>query len=174
METTVEVSCCKFPDASSSELEEFWRLNKKSLIEYLKSANTGVRGIVSFKDGTVAKHVTVKIGNREPFFKTNKNGEFFRVLLPGRYNLTVAFNCDSVYQTNIEISASSRLLEFNVTLNECLMNQYKRANMTRYAVFCGNSSSYIPCVDSHQSKIDIIVNFFKAIWSFLANLIPIG
>ena len=43
-EITVEVSCCKFP--SESTLEQFWKENKKSLLEYLKLVHTGLSGFV--------------------------------------------------------------------------------------------------------------------------------
>jgi hypothetical protein len=170
METTVEVSCCKYPNASSSELEEFWLLNKKSLIEYLKLANTGVRGFVSFKSGIKIKNATIRIDQREPFFKTNNNGEYYRILLPGRYNLTVAFNCDDVLKTTFEIDKNKRLLELNITLDDSLLIRYKSANLSRYAVFCGKSNG--SCSSERPSKIEIITNFFKSIFSYLLGLLP--
>ena len=46
-EITVEVSCCKFPGANT--LQTFWQENKKSLLEYLKLVQTGLKGFVKDK-----------------------------------------------------------------------------------------------------------------------------
>ena len=139
MELTMEVSCCKYPPAI--ELESYWSDNKKSLIEYLKLANTGVRGIVSFDDGTPAKYVTVKIDQRDPFFKTNSNGEFYRILLPGRYTLSVALNCSNVYQATIEVPRISQLLELKIKLSRNVHERYQSSLLNRYPIFC-NKSDY--------------------------------
>ena len=76
MEITVELSCCKYPPAT--DLPGIWSQNQKSLIEYLKLGNRGVKGLVSFQNGQPASYLTVKISDREPYFKTSQNGEFFR------------------------------------------------------------------------------------------------
>ena len=71
----MEIGCCKYP--SSSSLQQIWLENKVSLIEYIKLANTGIRGIILFENKLPAAYVTVKIGNREPYFKTNENGKYY-------------------------------------------------------------------------------------------------
>lgn len=38
-EITIEVSCCKYPNAST--LENYWNDNKVSLIEYMKKVHMG-------------------------------------------------------------------------------------------------------------------------------------
>lgn len=48
-ELTLEVSCCKFPNAN--KLQGFWEDNKKSLLEFLKLVHTGVKGLVKDQDG---------------------------------------------------------------------------------------------------------------------------
>lgn len=87
MEVTMEVSCCKYPRVD--ELETYWNDNKKSMIEYLKLGNTGIKGIVKFENGIKAENVAIKVDSRKPYFKTNKNGEFYRILLPGKYIVSV-------------------------------------------------------------------------------------
>ena len=49
LEVTIELTCCKYP--SASELSQVWLDNKKSLIEYLKVANTGIRGVITYSNG---------------------------------------------------------------------------------------------------------------------------
>jgi len=48
-EITVEVSCCKFPDAS--KLKHFWEANKPALLAYLEQVHTGVKGYVKSEKG---------------------------------------------------------------------------------------------------------------------------
>lgn len=138
MEVTVEVSCCKYPSASN--LDEIWLENKQSLVEYLKQANTGVRGIVRFENGQQVGNLTIKIDERQPYFKTNKNGEYYRILLPGSYKMSLMFECESVFETSIQISAVTNLLELNVTLSNDLYQAYLSKSLNRYSVFCASGS----------------------------------
>merc|ERR1719510_1102453 len=43
-EITVELSCCKYPEASNLEIQ--WRKNIKSLIKFIQGVHIGVKGIV--------------------------------------------------------------------------------------------------------------------------------
>lgn len=133
MEVTLEISCCKFPKAS--DLKQIWMENKKSLIEYLKYANKGVKGIVKFEDGTIGKNLTIMIDSREPAFKTNANGEYYRILLPGQYKLSVLISCTSILSTTITVP-SSGLLVYNITLENGQLAQYKKNRLDRNAIFC--------------------------------------
>ena len=130
-ELTVEISCCKYPPAS--QLRNIWLDNRKALVEYMKLANTGVRGVVTYQNGLPAKNITGKIDSREPYFKTNKNGEYYRILLPGKYNLTLMLNCTTtVYQTSVTIANS--LVVLNITLP---VSVAKLAfNLNKSPVFC--------------------------------------
>jgi hypothetical protein len=138
IDVSVEMYCCLNPPAS--ELSQVWTENKKSMIEYLKMAHTGVKGIVSFQDGTRAKRVTVKVQTREPFQKTDQEGEFYKILLPGKYTLRVAFECEDVYQSTFEVPSGSRLLELNITLHNSYINKYRKLNLDQYGAFCSSGS----------------------------------
>ncbi|RNA12428.1 carboxypeptidase D [Brachionus plicatilis] len=129
MELTLEVSCCKYP--SSSTIEKFWEENKNAVIEFLNQANTGVKGIVKFENGMSAGNATIRIDSREPYFKTNKNGEYYRILLPGVYNLSVLFDCGYVYDTQITIPSDSKFLVHNITLSNAFLSSYlsKQSNI---------------------------------------------
>jgi hypothetical protein len=148
-EITLEISCCKFPPAN--QLRQFWIDNKKSLVEYLKKANTGIRGIVQFNNGKLAPNLTVRFDSREPFFKTNKYGEYYRILLPGTYQLGIMFNCTSVYSQKVVIP-SSGLLELNIKLPTTLYTQYAgiASRLDRYGLFCS--------VDKQPNVCDRIKN----------------
>ncbi len=131
-ETTIELSCCKFP--SPTQLKEIWMENKNSLINYLKYANKGIRGIVTYSNGQPAKYIGVQINSREPIFKTNLNGEYYKILLPGKYKLSLMLNCQTIYQTNIQLKNS--LLTINITLDSSIYEKSKAFKLNMYAEFC--------------------------------------
>lgn len=139
MEITLEVSCCKYP--SSSTIEKFWNENKNAVIQFLNQANTGVKGIVKFENGMAAENVTIKIDSREPYFKTNKNGEYYRILLPGVYNLSVLFQCGFIYSSQIMVPIDSKLIIHNITLSNSFLPSYRSLILDKYAVFCSKASS---------------------------------
>lgn len=134
MECTMEVSCCKYPPASS--LEQYWKDNSASLVEYLNQANTGIRGIIKFQNGNTGVNLTVSFDSREPYFKTSSDGEYYRILLPGSYKLKVLLECNSIYETSITVPTNTKLLVYNITLSNELYPNYLSANLNRYAVFC--------------------------------------
>ena len=52
-ETTIEVSCCKYPKIDA--LAEEWKNNLRSILTYLKMANMGIKGIIT--DRTTGKPI---------------------------------------------------------------------------------------------------------------------
>ncbi|CAF1039718.1 unnamed protein product, partial [Brachionus calyciflorus] len=141
MEITFEVSCCKYPQ--KQELEGYWNDNKKSLVEYLKKANTGLKGIVKFANGQKAANVTIKIDSREPYFKTNKNGEYYRILLPGNYTLSAMFNCKTIISKKVQIISSTEPVVFNIILPSNRYQEYKKRSLDSTAVFCNKKRQVV-------------------------------
>jgi len=87
MEVTLELSCCKFPPAS--ELQGFWEDNRKSLLRFLGEAHRGVKGFVKDETFSPIEGANMKIRGRDVGFQTTKEGEFWRILLPGIYTMEV-------------------------------------------------------------------------------------
>lgn len=113
MEITLEISCCKYPTAS--QLPMFWEQNRRAMLKYLGEAHrgefvggrawfllrkfglpssicgdsSGVRGFVRDEFGNPVENAILKIKGREIGFRTTKNGEFWRILLPGIYRIEV-------------------------------------------------------------------------------------
>lgn len=100
-EVTMEIGCCM--TAPASDLPKLWNDNRDALIEFTRAANTGIRGIVTYKNGVPARHVSVQFDTREPMFKTSETGEYYAFLLPGIYNMTLLFNCDPIYSTMVHV-----------------------------------------------------------------------
>ncbi|KAK5645310.1 hypothetical protein RI129_006610 [Pyrocoelia pectoralis] len=88
MELTLEISCCKYPPAR--DLPQLWEDNKEALIEFITQAHRGIRGTVY--DSRTEKPIpkaNMKIIGREMMFNSSQNGEFWRILLPGKYRLQI-------------------------------------------------------------------------------------
>ncbi|XP_071487698.1 carboxypeptidase D-like [Diadema antillarum] len=88
MEITLELGCCKYPDAS--ELRVYWEDNRDALMEYIKQVHRGVKGIVMTEDGTPIASADVTVVGRDVTFRTTADGEYWRILLPGSYEVQVA------------------------------------------------------------------------------------
>ncbi|CAH1115215.1 unnamed protein product [Psylliodes chrysocephalus] len=88
MEVRFEISCCKYPE--SGELENLWNDNRNALIQYCMQANRGVTGqILDVSTNTPVEASMRIVGRDMPFRNFPKTGEFWRILLPGKYVLEV-------------------------------------------------------------------------------------
>ena len=92
-EITLELSCCKYPWAST--LKHFWSENKDSLIAYIQQVHSGVKGLVK-RNGTAVAGAEVKVVGNSKLIKTTKQGEYWRLLTPGKYVITVGTSSKSV------------------------------------------------------------------------------
>ncbi|TRY73740.1 hypothetical protein TCAL_00928 [Tigriopus californicus] len=87
MEITLELSCCKYPPAA--ELTKFWEDNRISLLQFVGEAHKGVKGFVKDDSGISIEGASMKVKGRDVGFQTTKEGEFWRILLPGIYTMEV-------------------------------------------------------------------------------------
>lgn len=113
-ELTLELSCCKFPNASS--LLNYWNDNKVALLTYLTEAHKGVKGIVRDhnNDLPIAKANLTILGREIPF-QTDRKGQFWRVLLPGDYVLMVKASGYKTLQKQFTVS-ENKITIINVYL----------------------------------------------------------
>uniref|UniRef100_A0A146ZP65 Carboxypeptidase M n=1 Tax=Fundulus heteroclitus TaxID=8078 RepID=A0A146ZP65_FUNHE len=91
LELTLELSCCKFPQPN--ELPALWMDNKKALLAYIQQIHLGVKGRVFDGSGSPAQNAVVEVEGRSNMcpFRTNKHGEYYRLLLPGNYTFKVTY-----------------------------------------------------------------------------------
>lgn len=102
MELTLEISCCKYPPPE--ELPEYWEDNRDALMEYIKQVHRGVKGIVRNEQGTALEGAEVKIVGREVSFRTTEEGEYWRLLLPGSYELQVSMEGYITWTSTVQIT----------------------------------------------------------------------
>ncbi|CAF1447012.1 unnamed protein product [Adineta steineri] len=87
IELTMEISCCKYP--VNNTLPAYWNYNRDAMIQYLLQAQRGVKGLILNEYNQSIPSTEVMIDNRWPTVKVTSLGEFWRILLPGKYTLKV-------------------------------------------------------------------------------------
>ncbi|XP_076337200.1 carboxypeptidase D-like isoform X1 [Tachypleus tridentatus] len=112
MEITVELSCCKYP--VPSELPKFWEENREALLKYLAAAHQGVRGLVVDSSNRTLPKTRLKIKGRDMTFHTTKNGEYWRLLLPGNY--TIEAYLKGFVITEVQFSVTKKMTTLNLTM----------------------------------------------------------
>jgi len=84
-EVTVELGCKKFPH--EDDLQSLWEENKKPLIKFIENANRGIKGFVKDHKGNVIKGARISVGDRKHDIKTAEDGDYWRLLVPGTYDV---------------------------------------------------------------------------------------
>lgn len=118
-ELTLEVGCFKFPKAE--ELSTFWLDNKEALIKYIEQVHVGIKGFVKSSIGTSIPHAAISVNNIQHVTYTGKDGDFYRLLLPGKYNITASvkgYEAQTVEVVIPETGSKSLIYTFNLMRND--------------------------------------------------------
>lgn len=65
-----------------------WSNNEEALLAYLEAAKMGVRGVVRDSEGNPMEGVEIEVSGIHHAVRTTKRGEYWRLLVPGKYNIT--------------------------------------------------------------------------------------
>ena len=87
-EITIEQGCQKYPEAY--KLEGIWNANKDALLAFLWQVHLGVKGFVTDESGVGIPNATISVLDRAHSVKTANSGDFWRLLVPGRYQVLVS------------------------------------------------------------------------------------
>ncbi|XP_072518640.1 carboxypeptidase D, b [Salminus brasiliensis] len=87
-EVTFELSCCKYPLAS--ELHTEWNNNREALLAYMEKVHIGVKGFVMASSGMGLPDANISVAGIDHNITTWIFGDYYRLLLPGTYNLTAS------------------------------------------------------------------------------------
>ncbi|XP_062872508.1 carboxypeptidase D [Trichomycterus rosablanca] len=88
-EVTIEVGCVKYPPAN--ELPTYWEHNQRSLLQFIHQVHKGVKGLVTDgRDGTGIPNATITVEGINHSITTYKDGDYWRILVPGTYHLTAS------------------------------------------------------------------------------------
>jgi len=103
MELTLEVSDCKYPFFSA--IDGFWDDNRDSMTKFLLRGFAGVKGVVRDENNNPLPAVGVSVvGRPEVVMNTTKDGEFWRLLLPGKYQLS--FDAPCCHTTVVDVTVN--------------------------------------------------------------------
>ncbi|XP_044763905.1 carboxypeptidase D [Coccinella septempunctata] len=167
MEITLELGCYKYPTAD--KLPEYWLDNREALITYMEEVHKGIHGFVRSTIGQPIPRAEIMIEGISHFVKTGKDGDYWRILLPGIYNITVTARGYESYTQQV-IVPSSGSISYNVTLLkndgahwanaydfDNLKNQYHpkyHANSEIYEIM-GKLENMYPDYASFQSESEV-------------------
>ena len=84
-EITLELSCCKYPTAN--HLEKEWKNNKEALLSYIEEIHNGVHGFVKDQNRKPIVDAVIHIKGIKHNITTAKYGDFWRLLIPGDYQI---------------------------------------------------------------------------------------
>lgn len=116
-ELTLEIGCFKFPKAE--ELSGFWLDNREALLRYIEQVHVGVKGYVKSSIGTPIKHAAISVNNIQHVTYSGDLGDFYRLLLPGKYNITASASNYEPQTSEIVVPDSGNfILNFNLMRND--------------------------------------------------------
>ena len=113
-EVTLEQSQTKFPNAT--QLEPLWNQHKESMISYIEEIHRGLRGIVT--DVYTNEPIPAKIhveGINHDIYADIENGDYYRLLTPGEYMITVSHDSYNSQTVSINIPLNG-FIEYNFYL----------------------------------------------------------
>ncbi|XP_039297225.1 carboxypeptidase D isoform X2 [Nilaparvata lugens] len=86
-EITLELSCCKYPNAST--LPKEWHLNKESMLSFMEATHWGAKGLVrDAKTLVPLEGAEIIVDEINHPVLTTQRGEYWRLLTPGTYTLS--------------------------------------------------------------------------------------
>eukprot|EP00062_Callorhinchus_milii_P019835 gi/632974796/ref/XP_007903875.1/ PREDICTED: carboxypeptidase N catalytic chain isoform X2 [Callorhinchus milii] len=88
LEITLELSCAKFPPAR--ELPREWAANQEALLTYLEQVHRGIKGMILDENGNGIDEAVISVDGINHDMTSGLSGDYFRLLLPGQYTVTVS------------------------------------------------------------------------------------
>ncbi|KAK9513100.1 hypothetical protein O3M35_001365 [Rhynocoris fuscipes] len=99
MELTVEVSCCKYPHPV--KLMDIIDNHIPALVSVIREAHQGIKGVITCEGDRGISYIQVL--GRNLTIQSTPEGEYWRILLPGRYFLQVESGSCTTEVLSVEI-----------------------------------------------------------------------
>jgi len=112
-EITIEQGCFKFPQAS--QLPQIWKENRDALLAFIEEVHKGVKGFVKNSEGTALANASIVVLDRDHNITATEQGEYWRLLVPGVYQLLVSAPGYHSQVKNVTIR-TGRAVQVNFTL----------------------------------------------------------
>ncbi|XP_011313662.1 carboxypeptidase D-like [Fopius arisanus] len=118
-ELTLELGCTKFPRAE--ELPRYWLENREALMTYVEMARKGVHGVVRSSIGGPISKAKITIEGINHVIYTAKDGDYWRLLTPGSYNITASAYGYESYTQEVVIRSERESRQGEVIVDFTLM-----------------------------------------------------
>lgn len=113
-ELTLELGCTKFPLAS--ELPELWLDNREALIKLIEQVHIGISGLIHSSIGNPVANASVTIDRHHLSTLSTKDGEYWKLVTPGKYNITVNAKGFTIHKEEVEVSISNGTTQHDIGL----------------------------------------------------------
>jgi len=115
-EITMELSCCKYP--LGRNLVKEWINNKESMLQFMEATHMGIKGIVMDSAENPVQGAVVQVNGINHNITTTVQGEYWRLLTPGTYTITVhAVDYVSSEAKVVTVDGNHEAVLLNFTLN---------------------------------------------------------
>ena len=86
-EITIEMGCYKYP--YGKQLPAYWESNKVPLMRFMVEVYRGVKGFIFNTKNEPVPHAIVSVQGINHDVYSLKDGDYFRLLLPGKYDISI-------------------------------------------------------------------------------------
>uniref|UniRef100_A0A2S2QUM2 Carboxypeptidase D n=1 Tax=Sipha flava TaxID=143950 RepID=A0A2S2QUM2_9HEMI len=125
-ELTFELGCTKFP--FEKDLRSYWLDNRESLLSFMEQVNRGVKGFVLDINGDGVQNAEITVMGIEHCVKTAVDGDYWRILVPGTYKITVTAYGYKRQTHSVEVYDSTTPTWLNITLIKEDLNEWSQIN----------------------------------------------
>uniref|UniRef100_A0A915B254 Peptidase M14 carboxypeptidase A domain-containing protein n=2 Tax=Parascaris univalens TaxID=6257 RepID=A0A915B254_PARUN len=114
MEITIEMGCFKFP--FNNMLSKLWDDHKFSLLAFMRFVHKGIKGFIFNSKGDPVKGAIFSLSEGKNI-STTADGEFWRILLPGKYKVTISHADYETKTFEVDVE-SGPAKQINITLDD--------------------------------------------------------
>ena len=151
-EITVELSCCKYPQANTLQTE--WLNNRASLLNYIRAVHMGVKGLITdHETGEGLAGVQLKVKGVDYNITSSSRGEYWRLLMPGQYTLLASRQGyeDQVIPTVVVMAEEPTILNIKMQKSkretppdQPIFMEFRHHNFTEMEALLQNISATYP------------------------------
>ncbi|KAK9962180.1 hypothetical protein ABG768_007557 [Culter alburnus] len=114
-EVTIELGCYKYPPAA--DLPKYWEQNRKSLLQFIHQVHRGIKGmVIDSKDESGIPNATITVDTINHSITSNTAGDYWRLLVPGKYLVNVSAQGYSSVSTYVTVPKEGvEIVNFTLT-----------------------------------------------------------
>uniref|UniRef100_A0A2K6VU00 Peptidase_M14 domain-containing protein n=1 Tax=Onchocerca volvulus TaxID=6282 RepID=A0A2K6VU00_ONCVO len=125
-ELTIEMSCVKY--STDEQLKQIWNDHKFALISFIEKVHNTISGFVLDEiTGAGIPDVQISIDNVGKIVSSNTNGDFWRLIIPGTYNVSFQH---FLYETIVKCVTVTKEKPYKF-LNVTMLRKRRIKNLTQ-------------------------------------------